>query len=83
MKKLSDVGAADLLELNGAFFALLEALGFAIARIGAGVKIDDGFTPDLDHMALIVTLDQPYLVDVGFGDRSVSPCHCMGKPELT
>ncbi len=66
-------------ELNGAFFALLEALGFAIARIGAGVKIDDGFTPDLDHMALIVILDQLYLVDVGFGDSARQPLPLHGE----
>ena len=33
----------------------------------------DGPTSVVDHLALEVTLDQPYLVDVGFGESFVSP----------
>jgi N-hydroxyarylamine O-acetyltransferase len=61
-------------ELNGVFAALLQALGFEVAKLSAQVANDDGhFSPDFDHMALMVTIDEPWLVDVGFGDSFVEP----------
>lgn len=54
-------------ELNGAFARLLDALGFEVRRLGAAVLLA-GPTTVVDHLALEVTLDQPYLVEVGFGD---------------
>ncbi len=59
-------------EANGAFSALLEALGFDIARLGAAVLLD-GPTEIIDHLTIEVMLDQPYLVDVGFGDSFMTP----------
>ncbi len=59
-------------ELNGAFAALLEALGFPVVRLAAAVLLD-GPTTVVDHLALEVGLDEPYLVDVGFGESFVSP----------
>lgn len=59
-------------ELNGAFAVLLEALGFAVTRLGAAVLLS-GPTEIVDHLCLEVTLDEPYLVDVGFGDSFVRP----------
>lgn len=60
-------------ELNGAFGALLEELGFAVVRLGAAVLLD-GPNAIVDHLALEVTVDQtPYLVDVGFGDSFATP----------
>ena len=59
-------------ELNGAFALLLEALGFDVTRLGAAVLLD-GPTVVIDHLCLEVTLDEPYLVDVGFGDGFVLP----------
>jgi hypothetical protein len=32
-----------------------------------------GFSPDFDHMTLVVTLNRRWLVDVGFGDSFVEP----------
>ncbi len=58
-------------ELNGAFATLLEELGFAVRLLGAGVLPVTGPMPD--HMAIEVTLDQAYLVDVGFGDSFIRP----------
>jgi len=61
-------------ELNGLFAALLRALGFEVVMLSAQVADDDThFGPDFDHMALLVTLDEPWLVDVGFGDSFVEP----------
>ncbi|MFN8489208.1 MAG: arylamine N-acetyltransferase [Caldilineaceae bacterium] len=62
-------------ELNGAFYWLLSRLGFSVTRISARVysSRQNEFGPEFDHMALIVQLDQPYLVDVGFGDSARQP----------
>ena len=59
-------------ELNGAFAALLEELGFAVKRLGATV-LHGSISPMPTHLALEVTLDRPYLVDVGFGDTFIRP----------
>lgn len=59
-------------ELNGAFSALLKALGFDVALLGAAVLLE-GPSRTVDHLTLEVTLDQPYLVDVGFGDSFIRP----------
>lgn len=56
-------------ELNSALGLLLEALGFDVAFLGAAV-LYDGPTTIVDHLALEVALDKPYLVDVGFGADS-------------
>jgi N-hydroxyarylamine O-acetyltransferase len=61
-------------ELNGLFAALLRALGFQVSLLSAGVARADGtFTPDFDHMALLVTLGERWLVDAGFGDSFREP----------
>src|SRR6185369_11099575 len=61
-------------ELNGLFAGLLRALGFDVAMLAAGVARPDGsFGPIFDHMALMVTLNERWLVDVGFGDSFLEP----------
>lgn len=61
-------------ELNGLFAALLRNLGFEVDMLSARVANADGeFGPDFDHMTLMVRLDQPWLVDVGFGDSFRAP----------
>jgi len=61
-------------ELNGLFCELLTALGFRVQMLSARVRRDDGgFGPEFDHMLLKVELDDPWLVDVGFGDSFVDP----------
>ncbi len=61
-------------ECNGLFAGLLRALGFDVAMLGAGVAhATGGFGPIFDHMALMVTLDERWLVDVGFGESFVEP----------
>lgn len=59
-------------ELNGAFGALLRSLGFDVRYLGAAVLLA-GPNSTLDHLCLEVRLDQPYLVDVGFGDTFIRP----------
>ena len=61
-------------ECNGAFAGLLRALGFDVVMLGAGVARPDGsFGPIFDHMALMVTLEDRWLVDVGFGESFLEP----------
>ena len=61
-------------ELNGLFAALLRALGFRVEMLSARVaRRDGGFGPEFDHMALLVTLEERWLADVGFGDSFVEP----------
>lgn len=59
-------------ELNGAFGALLESLGFTVHRLAAAVLLE-GPNQLVDHLALEVVLDEPYLVDVGFGESFITP----------
>lgn len=59
-------------ELNGAFAALLTALGFEVLRLGAAVLLA-GPTTIIDHLTLEVQLDEPWLVDVGFGESFTRP----------
>jgi N-hydroxyarylamine O-acetyltransferase len=62
-------------ELNGLFCWLLRSLGFTVSIVSARVYIPtiDRFTPEFDHMVLLVNLDKTHLVDVGFGDTFRKP----------
>ncbi len=56
-------------ELNSAFAWLLNKLGYSVTLLSAEVaKKEGGFGIPFDHMILRVDLDQPWLVNVGFGD---------------
>lgn len=59
-------------ELNGAFGALLDAIGFQVTLLGAAVLLD-GPSTVIDHLTLEVVADEPYLVDVGFGESFIQP----------
>lgn len=59
-------------ELNGAFAALLDALGYEVTRHAATVLFSQS-TGIPTHLTLKVDLDRPYLVDVGFGDSFIRP----------
>ena len=68
-------------ELNGAFAGLLRAVGFRVSLLSARVSREDGSTsPDFDHLALRVDLDEPWLADVGFGDSFLQPL--LLKPDF-
>ena len=71
-------------ELNGAFAALLRALGFDVTLLSARVVGSDGSeSPEFDHLTLRVDLPTsaahglssgpPWLADVGFGDGFLEP----------
>ena len=61
-------------EANGLFAALLRALGFDVKMLSAGAaNAKGGFGPDFDHMALMVTINERWLADVGFGDSFREP----------
>jgi N-hydroxyarylamine O-acetyltransferase len=65
-------------ELNGAFSALLGAIGFHVSLLEARVRKADGsgFGPPFDHLLLRVRCpDSPeeWLADVGFGDSFLEP----------
>lgn len=59
-------------EVNAAFAALLEAIGFDVILLGAAVLLD-GPNRTIEHLTLEVQVDQPYLVDVGFGEGFTRP----------
>jgi len=72
-------------ELNGLFCELLRAMGFQVQMLSARVCRDDGgFGPELDHMLLKVELEEPWLVDVGFGDCFADPIvfHARGADHV-
>ncbi|SFB62210.1 N-hydroxyarylamine O-acetyltransferase [Amycolatopsis marina] len=61
-------------ELNGLFAVLLRELGFRVTLLAARAYLpSDQLGPPFDHLALRVDLDEPWLVDVGFGAFSQFP----------
>lgn len=61
-------------ELNYLFYQLLKESGFQVKMISGRVYQDGTFTPEFDHLALIVTIAKDnYLADVGFGEFSINP----------
>ncbi len=65
-------------ELNGAFAALLRAMGFRVTLLSARVsRSGGGEGPDFDHLTLRVDLSadlkDPWLADVGFGESFLEP----------
>lgn len=69
-------------ELNGLFFKLLEELGYTVRMVSARVLNSKGaFGPEYDHMAIIVSLDEDWLVDVGFGKNFLEPVAILSDKE--
>ncbi|MER7585000.1 arylamine N-acetyltransferase [Kitasatospora sp. NPDC097691] len=60
-------------ELNGAFAELLRSLGYRVSLLSGRVFDGERLGPPFDHLALRVDLDEPWLVDVGFGRFSRLP----------
>lgn len=60
-------------ELNGLFAALLRALGYRVTLLQARVPSNRGPAIPFDHLTLRVDLDEPWLVDVGFGKFAQHP----------
>ena len=71
-------------ELNGAFAALLRALGFRVTLLSARVALSDGGeSPEFDHLTLRVDLDETWLADVGFGESFLEPLRIKPGVEQT
>ncbi|MFY9844093.1 MAG: arylamine N-acetyltransferase [Terriglobales bacterium] len=71
-------------ELNGAFAALLRALGFRVTLLSGRVARRDeegSFGPEFDHLALRVDLEEPWLADVGFGDCFLEPLRLQSRAQ--
>jgi N-hydroxyarylamine O-acetyltransferase len=68
-------------ELNGLFAWLLEELGFGVTLLGSRVDGSVSGGSDLAHLLLRVDLDQPYIVDVGFGEGSFDPLPLDALPD--
>ena len=61
-------------EMNGLFYQVLNSIGYKVKMISARVYDTAEPSPEFDHMALIVTLDNgDWLADVGFGDSFLEP----------
>ena len=61
-------------EMNGLFAWALRELGFAVTLLGSSVGAPaQGEAGDLDHLILLVELEEPWLVDVGFGNGILEP----------
>lgn len=70
-------------ELNGLFNWLLQQIGYRTSLVAASVKRADGSWSlhKASHACLLVHLDIPYLVDVGFGDSVRNPLPLTGETE--
>ncbi|MFN8444767.1 MAG: arylamine N-acetyltransferase [Caldilineaceae bacterium] len=62
-------------EMNGLLAWALRELGFEVTLLGSsvGAAAEGGVEGDLDHLTLLVQIDQPWLADVGFGNAFVDP----------
>ena len=61
-------------EMNGLFAWALGELGFTVTLLGSSVgRPAQGVAGDLDHLILRVDLEEPWLVDVGFGNGLLEP----------
>lgn len=69
-------------ELNGLFAWLLRSLGFEVAMLSAEVAHGNGtFGAPFDHMTLLITQEDRWLVDVGFGDSFREPLRVDSRVE--
>lgn len=61
-------------EMNSLLAWALRELGFEVTMLAAAVApVTDEDRQELDHMALRVTLDEPWLLDAGFGNAFLEP----------
>lgn len=54
-------------ELNGLFASLLRCMGFQVTVFSANV-LHGGIPAEIDHLTLLIQLDERWIADVGFGD---------------
>ncbi|MCC6801501.1 MAG: arylamine N-acetyltransferase [Anaerolineae bacterium] len=61
-------------EMNGLLAGVLRAMGYDVTLLSSDVRADFvGAGMSGDHLILLVKLDRPYLVDVGFGNGLLEP----------
>jgi N-hydroxyarylamine O-acetyltransferase len=61
-------------EMNGLFAWALRELGFAVTLLSGAVNREiHGENAERNHLVLLVQLERPYLVDVGFGNGFLRP----------
>ena len=66
-------------ELNGLFAWLLTSLGFEVTLLSARVYSNRDPGPEFDHLTLLIQLNEPWVVDVGFGDCFLQPLRLQKK----
>ncbi|MFT9847149.1 arylamine N-acetyltransferase family protein [Aneurinibacillus sp. REN35] len=70
-------------ECNGLFCWLLRELGFSAHLVAATVHAGDGkWGIKGSHATILVHFDEPYLVDVGFGDSARVPLPLTGEERV-
>ena len=61
-------------EMNGLFAWALRELGFSVTLLASAVNREvQGDNAERNHLVLLVQLERPYLVDVGFGNGFLHP----------
>ncbi len=60
-------------ECNTLFHALLERMGFEVSYLAATMQLEGGLHNEFEHMVLLVSLGDDYLVDVGNGKSCLQP----------
>lgn len=61
-------------EMNGVFGRVLQSLGFDVRFVAGAVgRAARGDSVEGNHLVLVVTLGQPWIADVGFGDAFLDP----------
>jgi len=61
-------------ELNTLFYHLLLSLGFPAQLVSCQISQGNGkFGPPYDHMAILVELEETWLLDIGYGDLFIEP----------
>ena len=61
-------------EMNGTLGQVLAAMGFDVRYVSGAVhRATRGDAALGNHLVLIVTLNRPWIVDVGFGDGFIEP----------
>lgn len=61
-------------EMNGLFGRVLQSIGFDVRYVAGAVgRATRGDSVEGNHLVLIVTLEEPWIADVGFGDAFIDP----------
>ncbi|MBI3163490.1 MAG: arylamine N-acetyltransferase [Chloroflexi bacterium] len=67
-------------ELNGLFASLLRQMGFDVTIFSSNV-LHGGIPAEIDHLTLLIQLDERWIADVGFGDSSRLPLRLVEEEQ--